>query len=436
MPKSASSSLAMMALVCVCALVLTACERDGQGSGDASGVTPGDEWARPGGRWHPTDQLGMTEEQRSEVERLRSIGYVAGSQAAPENTGITQHDPLRSFAGLNFYTSGHAAGAVLMDMDGNVLHEWSHSFIDAWKTGPREELPKSTKGAGFWRRAHLFENGDVLAIFDGMGLIKVDKNSELIWAYLEGVHHDLDVLPDGRIFVLIREAHMNPSVSAELPVLEDYIAVLDGDGNELRRVALLDAFRQPRFSHYLDSMKESGDIFHTNTIEVLGTGFQRKTAGFDRGNVLVCVREIDVVAVVDMMSEEVVWAARAPWSKPHQSTVLPNGNILIFDNRGYGGVSRVVEFDPATLAIVWDYHGEDPADFYSKECGSNQRLPNGNTLITLSDAGRAIEVTPARDIVWEFVNPTHAGADNEFIASVFDMVRLAPDFPLDWLEED
>ena len=33
-----------------------------------------------------------------------------------------------------------------------------------------------------------------------------------------------------------------------------------------------------------------------------------------------------------------------------------------------------------------------------------QRLPNGNTLITESDAGRVFEVTEGGDIVWEFVN--------------------------------
>jgi hypothetical protein len=33
------------------------------------------------------------------------------------------------------------------------------------------------------------------------------------------------------------------------------------------------------------------------------------------------------------------------------------------------------------------------------------RLPNGNTLIVESDAGRAFEVTAEGEIVWEFLNP-------------------------------
>ncbi len=429
------AAVAVLALVSVLAVFPAGCGRGKSDTSDDATITPGSEWEHPGGRWHPTERTELTEQQAKEIERMKSIGYLPGSQAAPEHVGITKYDHARAYGGYNFYTSGDAPVARLMDMEGHVLHEWRFNFIDAWKTGPRKELPKSTKGAGFWRRAYLFPNGDVLAIFDGMGLIKVDKDSNLIWAYLDGAHHDLDVLPDGRIFTLVREAHINPTVNKELPVLEDYIVVLDSGGHELRRVSLLDAFRHPRFEHYLDIMKSSGDIFHTNTIEVLDNRLQGKVEGFEAGNVLVCVRELDVIAVVDLDTESVTWAARAPWSKPHQPTVLDDGNMLIFDNRGYGGVSRVVEFDPATLAIVWEYHAEDPKDFYSRECGSNQRLPNGNTLITETDGGRAFEVTPGHEIVWEFVNPAHAGTHNEFIASVFDMVRLEPDFPLEWMDE-
>jgi len=417
-------------------VVAAGCEEAGESTERHAAVEPGEEWNDPGGRWHMvTEEAALTDEQREEFAKLKSIGYLGGSTEVPDHTGITVHDTTRAYAGLNLYTSGHFPGAILMDMRGNVLHEWRYEFIEAWKTGPRAELPRSTKGAGFWRRVHLFENGDILAIFDGMALVKLDRNSKLIWAYLEGAHHDLEVAEDGTIYVLIREPAIVPRINPDHAVLVDFVAVLDSDGNEIRRVPLLEAFENSAYAHMLEGMKDEGDIFHTNTIEILDGRLAGRVPGFESGNVLVCPRELDLIAVVDLEREVVVWGLEAPWVKPHQPTVLPNGRIMIFDNRGNGGASRVMEFDPVTQDILWGYQTRDPFDFYSKECGSNQRLPNGNTIITESDRGRAFEVTPRRGIVWEFVNQAHAGADNEFIASVFEMIRLEPDFPLDWLED-
>ena len=124
------------------------------------------------------------------------------------------------------------------------------------------------------------------------------------------------------------------------------------------------------------------------------------------------------------------------WAMPHQPTVLDNGNILLFDNRGHQGYSRVIELDPTDMSVEWTYAGDEPEDFYSRECGSNQRLPNGNTLITESDRGKALEVTPDGTVVWKFLNPMRAGDRLEYIATLFEVVRLPRDFPLDWLADN
>jgi hypothetical protein len=394
-------------------------------------------WEDPGGRWHMQIDREMTEEQQEEIRRLRSIGYLAGQEAVPEESGITEYDPDLAWNGLNLYTSGDFPGAVLMDMNGTVLHRWEYRFIDAWRANPTSELPANTKGAGFWRRAHLYENGDILGIYDGMGLVKLDRDSNLKWAYLEGAHHDVEVAADGRIYVLIREAHIVPRINPHEPILEDFVAVLDENGRELERTSVIAALESSEYQDILASMQDAGDILHTNTIELLDGRLADRVPGFEAGNVMICPRQLDAVLVMDLDEERVVWATTAPWVRPHQPTVLDNGDILIFDNRGNAGASRVIQFDPVTRDISWLYATPDPWGFYSKECGSNQRLPNGNTLITESDRGRAFEVTPDKTIVWEYVNPAQVSDDqgHAFIASIFEMLRLPPDFPTDWLPE-
>jgi hypothetical protein len=92
----------------------------------------------------------------------------------------------------------------------------------------------------------------------------------------------------------------------------------------------------------------------------------------------------------------------------------------------------VVEFEPLSNRTVWEYAGRRDAPLRSRSCGSVQRLPNGNTLITESDNGRAFEVTADKTIVWEYISPHRAGERDEYIATLFEMIRLPPGFPTGW----
>jgi hypothetical protein len=419
--------------------LLAACSRE-----EKKPATAEDWGEKPGGRWHKGDwmevppevEASLTEEQRAEFQRLLSIGYVSGSDPVPANTGVVVYDGSKAWNGVNFYTSGHFPGATLMDMSGKVLHTWEYKFLDAWNKFPGSERPSTIKTGGFWRHAHLFPNGDVIAIFDWLGIIKVDRHSNLMWAQFGGFHHDLDLLPDGRIVTLLRKARIVPRIHPELPILEDFIVILDPDGNEVRRFSVLEALENSEYSSLLANMAESGDILHTNTVEVLDGRLANKIPAFRAGNVLITVRQLGIIAVVDLDREVVVWGFDGHWRMPHKATVLDNGHILIFDNRGNGGYSQLVEFDPVTAVGTWIYRGPEPKDFYSKECGSCKRLPNGNTLISETDRGKAFEVTPEGEIVWKYINPMRAGDNLEFVASVFDMIRLPRDFPLESLGQN
>ncbi len=104
--------------------------------------------------------------------------------------------------------------------------------------------------------------------------------------------------------------------------------------------------------------------------------------------------------------------------------------MLLFDNAGHfgeGGRSRVIEFDPTSMEIRWQYAGTAAKPLESIIRSAQQRLPNGNTLITESDGGRIIEVARDGDIVWEFVNPVRAGGSREFIPVVSWAQRLELD---------
>jgi hypothetical protein len=180
-----------------------------------------------------------------------------------------------------------------------------------------------------------------------------------------------------------------------------------------------------------------------------------------------------MIFVVSRSTGEIVWkvgpeytatpALRAlgPIIGPHHAHMIPRGlpgagNILVFDNGGAAGFgppnpgsptgewnalrdhSRVLEFDPTTLEIVWQHtaSGEgyvpimEDSKFFSHYASGAQRLPNGNTLIAETSYGRIFEVTRGNEIVWEYVSP-YSTSDKVHSARMFRAYRV----PYEWIPQ-
>jgi hypothetical protein len=372
---------------------------------------------------------GLTEQQKEKIKKLESIGYLSGYKSAGKKKNITKYNRKLAYNGLNLYVSAHAPEAILMDMNGRAIHKWTY----------KKPLYKSKKYSyghfqkHHWRRVHLFENGDLLAIFEGLALLKLDKDSNLLWVYDEGPHHDIEVVEDGRIYVLTREAKIIPRLNKTEPILEDFITILTPEGKKIKRVSLLEAFENSYYFPLLKSWtKHSGDIFHTNTLEIFDGKLRARSSLFKKGNALISFRYLNAVAVVDIQKEKIIWCLTGMWKGQHQPVLLANSHMLLFDNNGINEYSRVLEFDPFSQHVYWCYKSKSPGGFYSSSSGSVQRLPNGNTLITESNSGRAFEVTPTNTIVWEFINPYRSWKNKKLVATLFEMIRLEPGFPVHW----
>lgn len=135
------------------------------------------------------------------------------------------------------------------------------------------------------------------------------------------------------------------------------------------------------------------------------------------GNILASFRNISTVAMIDRASGAIYWKLSAPpLSGQHAPHLLPNGNMLLFDNGPHRvdetfPFSRVLEIDTATKEIVWEYRDTPVWKFFSPRISNAQRLPNGNTLICEGSFGRLFEVTAEGETVWEYVNPYFGGSE-------------------------
>ena len=379
----------------------------------------------PRGWWRPAlGEADLAPVDREALARQLSLPYTAGVVRASGRFGVRAWDRERAAPGVNLYLSGHAPEAVLMAMDGAVLHRWRYPFERAF---PEREPSDDTV---FFRRAALLADGDLVAIYQGGGVVRLDARSRLVWRAQATPYNDLWVAPGGdRILILNKQASDRPDLRADGPVLEDFVVTLDGDGRELARASLLAAFERSTFRALLRPLGATADIFHSNTITVLDGAGTRASGPFAAGNLLVSLREIDTLAVLDPQARRVLWARRGPWRGQHEPSLLPDGRLLLFDNQGGAqGSSRVLAVEPegGALEVLWPPPG---VAFDSQQIGSAARLGNGDLLIVESERGAALEVDAEGRVVWEFRSPHRAGARGELVATLFDLVRYEATTP-------
>jgi hypothetical protein len=362
--------------------------------------------------------------QAREIAALQALGYLEGDQPAPARSGVTLHRGGKTSAGFNLYTSEHASRVFLLDMDGNLLHSWEP---------PVERLRKSPK----LTRAKLFDDGELLVLMEGQGLMRIDRDSRVIWRFLGPAHHDLDVLDDGTIYVLTRETAIYPAYNHGRPIRNDFIVIFDPEGNQRAKISLLNALeRSMCCSHFLRRNGMFGDIFHSNALEVLDGRLEHKHPAFRRGNVLTSWRSLDAIGIVDVDAEQVVWHMEGPFKGQHSPTALENENLLVFDNfdwRRGEEMSRVIEIDPVDGEIHWQFRSTEAFTFFSTGGGKGTQLKNGNVLITETRRGRVLEVNREGEILWIYLNPARVGPEKKKIARIFEMQRLPADTPMDWI---
>jgi hypothetical protein len=327
----------------------------------------------------------------------------------------------------------------------------------------------------------------------GYGLAKMDPDSNLLWTFSANVHHDVDVGEDGTILTLTQK-YVDPPAGAPKSVakrhLADYLVVLSPEGKKLKEIPILEAFRDSPFALLLsvidkpvvkgappsvigpESPREAaggygatakggppnvtgpvpsaigdldvmaalspmphdprhGDVLHVNSVKFLRQSQAARFPLFKPGEVLISVRNIDVLAVLNVETGRVVWAARGPWRRQHDADFLDNGNLLVYDNLGSLAHSRVLEYNPQTQAVGWSYTDENSKPIQALLRGAVGRLANGNTLIVDPDEQRILEVTPEKRRVWECCCPVHAqeGDANPFHGAITGARRYPADLP-------
>jgi hypothetical protein len=354
--------------------------------------------------------------------------------------GLTHHEAAQSFKGYTLVTPTGSDSAYLLGMDGRIVHRWRFTTI---RPGYGKLLPN---GNLLMRGVDValppppppdapplpFEQQVRRLGANATHLLEVDWDGNVVWEYHNpAIHHDQVRLPNGNTLVPVW-VELSQDAARRVrggvrprrgekphPLLCDDIVEIDPAGKEVWRAGLselLDPVRDP-----ICPLEQRREWTHTNGLDVTR-----------EGNVVFSCRDNSRVGVIERLSGRLLWMYGYPnTAHQHHPTVLPNGNIQIFDN-GMHRVglprSRVIEVEPGTNKVMWEYVSDPPEQFFSAHVSSAERLPGGNVLICEGACGRLFEITPRGEVVWEWNNPFPSRVNGRLMVLIFRAHRYAPDF--------
>jgi hypothetical protein len=361
--------------------------------------------------------------QTRPVEHLYTTRY-------PGN-GVTRLQADQVSPGLTFMSGffGDNPALQLVTPDGRVVRRWSPSFArlfpDTSHIKPAAEVPATDWNVEV-HGALALPDGSVVFNLNYKGMVKMDRCGNVQWTVPLMTHHSIERSEDGGFWTTGRHYVEGASSFPPIPTpyKEDTVVKISADGKVLHEMsvpALLFNDKMGRaewlsnghddlriLNYWADGVSE---LVHVNDVEELTSDMAKSFPQFAAGDLMISIRNTNVIYVVDPKTGSIKWHQTGPWFRQHDPDFNPDGTLVVFNNNtdstddgSVWGGSSIVSFNLATGSWAFRYGGNPNQKMYARGLGKVQVLENGNVLITEATAGRAFEINSKNEIVWEFIN--------------------------------
>jgi len=354
-----------------------------------------------------------------------------------KKTGLRIYKPEKSYNGYTLFAhlqtnlQTEIYPIYLIDMKGNIVKQWM-SDVGVGKVQLRANGSIVFNSFPLWGvRPTFCRLKDITPQILKTGLYELDSQSNISWYYPGLLDHDFQVLSDGN-FLIDRQ--------------EFIYKTLDNDMLEVFQLKpIIEIITPDKKVNWTwrgdDHVKELENLIglkvqlrrewaHNNACEIIKDNpLGKKDPRFQKGNIIFSYCHLDTIGIIDYLTGEIVWAwGPGILEEQHAPTMLDNGNLLIFDNGVTRDWARIIELNPLTEEIVWEYHAEPKKDLHSGYGSNASKLPNGNILICVSDKNQILEITPEGEIVWDFISTFNV---TNGLGGIYQAYRYSPEYVKD-----
>lgn len=399
---------------------------------------------------------------------------------AQRTVGLISHDAARSFAGYTLFAPVASRTTYLIDNQGQVVKTWESMYNPGQAAMLLNDgsLLRTAAPPSQWMQGG--GAGGMVELYDWSGT--------KVWSYTHLTqtarsHHDVEILPNGNILLLVWESHTRDEAFAagrstsrltENALWSERVIEVRRTGPSSGEVVWswsswdhmiqnVDASK-PNFGVISESPERidinaggtRSDWLHANSLR-----YNAK-----RDEVMISIHNLNEIWIISRKTGDIVYRYGNPQNyksgTPQQQTLFGQHDarwmdddryVMIFNNGNgrFGGNASSVDvielprnedgtyrrassgaFEPAAPTVLFPKKLSN--QFYGQNISGATVMPNGNVLSCLGPSGTFVESTPEGDEVWRYINPVGMSGitpqgQTPRNNMVFKIYRYAPDHP-------
>lgn len=325
----------------------------------------------------------------------------------------------------------------LLRRDGTIVKRWQLQYSEIFDDTSFLPSAPATNWNVDTHGALVLPDGSIVFNFDYSGSAKIDVCGKVNWTLNHQTHHSIERAEQGGFWIPGQNA-VNDGMTIyppfAPPFVEHTILRVSDDGQILQEISVPKLFYDNDLEALLTSSAVffeprpenawSREIVHVNKVDELTSDLAADFPMFETGDLVLSLRNLNMVMVIDPDTQKVKWWRIGPWLRQHDAEFRGGGTIAIFNNNIYlhtafkskldrttkttgldvPRVSNIVEADPASGDYKVLFGNRPGQELLSVTRGKVEMTEGNGLLITEFDGGRILETNEDGEIVWEYIN--------------------------------
>ncbi|MDB5130961.1 MAG: hypothetical protein JWR02_710 [Mucilaginibacter sp.] len=295
--------------------------------------------------------------------------------------------------------------------DQKIIYEWTPNFDEIKKSlNDKNKFWETTDKHTIFLLHPLLSPDGSITFHAGNPLIKINKESKLVWV-IDGIfHHSLEFDSDGNVWspAVIKPSKFLPNFLVNYK--DDAIAKISSSGKLLFEKSIAEILVQNGYRGLLLGVGfYENDALHLNDIQPA----LNSTQYWRRGDLLISLRHKSTVFLYRPSADKILWLKTGPWLNQHDVDFVDSNRIGVFGNNMVRMDLEERLIDGHNEEYVYNFKTdktETPYTEFLKKAGvstlsegRSDILPNGDLFIEETNKNRLLRGSE-KNIIWQYVD--------------------------------